>query len=922
MSTLQLPTSASTPVTATNSLRLMDHARMHRVLAVYDDAPEQSLVAGTSGRLTAQYGLTVNGGLTLGTALAITQGGTGATTVAQARLNLGLGTTDSPEFGGVNYDERIIYVLPDPSGSSSEVQINAAIQLIKNKVLNQANGGTVVLGAGTFFIHNPIIIDKANVKLQGGGGTRATRIVLASGSNCDMVQVTGSTTRGVYIKDIEFYGNYGVGNNTSGNIIKWVSSDASADADSKLENLFMIFAPEHGFLSTALNARGMHFRNVRVLYALKDGFNIASSDHSFIECNAVACHWSGFHINAWEAKFIGCRADINNQNRYVTGGLIGTADEVNGYGWWINGNYNQFNGCDSQFNYTHAVYIQNGTHNAFNGCKFEADGVDFGGGVTVAGDWAGIYLTSNASNTIINGCTFTGINTSVANWVANAVVVNGAQNTTITNNLINNMHKDAIVIKGEVKNLMIHSNNIRNCQASYSGINMTMPDNWNVALEQLDNTTSTAGEIVYRTLSSIEQPFTGTKCQWTTSGGVAVTQSVAAITTFKAASGSVPSLVQTKAVQVLNGNTGVFSFDVNPTATNLVVVAVFGRNAANMVFPTNAVTDNQGNTYTRSKHVSLGIRSCAIFYCGNVTASGTFTITIAPTTTSLNYFEAVAFEVAGMATTSVADSIDGNTGGASPSTQAATPLNTQADEFAVAVCSVNNSPATLTVVPRDVEAVFRNISIRNNHFIDDQTVKTMAYGIKVTGLGTSYTTITEMGNVFSGMTTADILNFPTGGVTNTVGSIAVKDEAYASGWNGSLQVPTKNAVYDKMETMASLSTTQTLTNKRLTYRVTTIVSSATPAINTDNCDAVTITALAADITSMTSSLTGTPVDFDRLLIRIKDNGTSRNITWGTSFEAKGVALPTATVISKVLTVEFLYDAVTAKWGCIRSVQEA
>lgn len=116
--------------------------------------------------------------------------------------------------------------------------------------------------------------------------------------------------------------------------------------------------------------------------------------------------------------------------------------------------------------------------------------------------------------------------------------------------------------------------------------------------------------------------------------------------------------------------------------------------------------------------------------------------------------------------------------------------------------------------------------------------------------------------------------------------------------------------------------TQTLTNKRITPRITTITSHATPTINTDNCDAVTITAQAEAITSMTTNLSGTPTNFQKLIIRIKDNGTARAITWGSSFEARGVALPTTTVISKVLTVGFIYDTVTSKWGCVASAQEA
>jgi hypothetical protein len=118
------------------------------------------------------------------------------------------------------------------------------------------------------------------------------------------------------------------------------------------------------------------------------------------------------------------------------------------------------------------------------------------------------------------------------------------------------------------------------------------------------------------------------------------------------------------------------------------------------------------------------------------------------------------------------------------------------------------------------------------------------------------------------------------------------------------------------------ASTVTLTNKRITKRVTSIASNATPTINTDNCDAVDITALAVAITSMTTNLSGTPTNFQQLTIRFKDNGTARAIAWGTGFEAAGVALPTTTVISKRLTVGFIYDTTTSKWGCVASVQEA
>jgi len=43
------------------------------------------------------------------------------------------------------------------------------------------------------------------------------------------------------------------------------------------------------------------------------------------------------------------------------------------------------------------------------------------------------------------------------------------------------------------------------------------------------------------------------------------------------------------------------------------------------------------------------------------------------------------------------------------------------------------------------------------------------------------------------------------GNANITGDASVADEVYGSGWNGSLEVPTKNAVYDKVETLAPLA---------------------------------------------------------------------------------------------------------------------
>lgn len=100
-------------------------------------------------------------------------------------------------------------------------------------------------------------------------------------------------------------------------------------------------------------------------------------------------------------------------------------------------------------------------------------------------------------------------------------------------------------------------------------------------------------------------------------------------------------------------------------------------------------------------------------------------------------------------------------------------------------------------------------------------------------------------------------------------------------------------------------------------RVGTTASSATPTINTDVTDYYEITGQTVDITSFTTNLTGTPVRGQKLWIDI--TGTAaRAITWGASFEASTIALPTTTVTTNKLSVGFIWNVATSKWRCIGS----
>ena len=101
------------------------------------------------------------------------------------------------------------------------------------------------------------------------------------------------------------------------------------------------------------------------------------------------------------------------------------------------------------------------------------------------------------------------------------------------------------------------------------------------------------------------------------------------------------------------------------------------------------------------------------------------------------------------------------------------------------------------------------------------------------------------------------------------------------------------------------------------------VASAATVTPTANDDLVVITAQAAALTL--AAPTGTPVDGQSLMIRIKDNGTARGITWTSGaggYRAIGVTLPTTTVISKTTYVGLIYNSTDSRWDAIGVTTEA
>lgn len=98
------------------------------------------------------------------------------------------------------------------------------------------------------------------------------------------------------------------------------------------------------------------------------------------------------------------------------------------------------------------------------------------------------------------------------------------------------------------------------------------------------------------------------------------------------------------------------------------------------------------------------------------------------------------------------------------------------------------------------------------------------------------------------------------------------------------------------------------------------VTSSATVTPTFSDDMVKVTAQAAALAL--ANPTGTAIPGLGMVIRIKDNGTARAISYGSQYRAIGVTLPTTTVVNKTLYLAMIYNSDDTKWDVLAVGQEA
>ena len=99
-------------------------------------------------------------------------------------------------------------------------------------------------------------------------------------------------------------------------------------------------------------------------------------------------------------------------------------------------------------------------------------------------------------------------------------------------------------------------------------------------------------------------------------------------------------------------------------------------------------------------------------------------------------------------------------------------------------------------------------------------------------------------------------------------------------------------------------------------------SDATVTPNADETDIVLVLAQAENITFNNPSPVYTVVNGQKLILRIKDNGTVRNIAWGNQYRAIQSYLPSATTAAKTLYLGFIYNSADTTWDLVANALQA
>jgi len=365
-------------------------------------------------------------------------------------------------------------------------------------------------------------------------------------------------------------------------------------------------------------------------------------------------------------------------------------------------------------------------------------------------------------------------------------------------------------------------------------------------------------------------------------------------------------------VNDITGATQAFKTDADG---NLLISATFSASLGDLsdVVLTNPLVDGQVLTYDSgtSKWVNE-----------SVTGSGDVVGPASATDNAIVRFDGTSGKLIQNSAVTIADTTGVTTGMVFPNTGLNVQDTNASHTLNIKPGSDITANRTLTLTTGDAD---RTISVGGDLTTAAAFITSGANSLTLTTTGATNVTLPTTGTLATLTGSEAFTNKTYNGltVTSSTGTLTIANGKTFTASN-SLTLAGTDATtitFQGTDTYVGRTTTDTLTNKRITSRVQSVTDAATITPNADSNDCVDITAIAQAFTIANAS--GTPTNFQKLIIRIKDNGTARAITWGTDYVAGGVALPSTTVLSKIMTCGFLYNTANSlnKWQLVALAQE-
>jgi hypothetical protein len=170
----------------------------------------------------------------------------------------------------------------------------------------------------------------------------------------------------------------------------------------------------------------------------------------------------------------------------------------------------------------------------------------------------------------------------------------------------------------------------------------------------------------------------------------------------------------------------------------------------------------------------------------------------------------------------------------------------------------------------------------------------------------------------SGNTFAPNSVVPTLAVGNsTVNTIVANTTSLSVGSN--VVVNTSSIVVGNSTVKVTIDSTS-INGSRMNPRVVSTATTASLTPDISAADQYNVTALDTALTI--NAPIGTPVDGNKLMIRLLDNGTTRALTWNGTYTVIGTTLPTSTTANKMSYIGCIYNAANTRWDVIAVTTQA